>query len=89
MIVAHAGVNDGVARPAMSLYRMPERISIDGYMDADIIMVLATPDKTIHLTALYQLIHLLENEVNLNKIRMAENTEELVQLIEWESSLKI
>lgn len=47
------------------------------------------PDKTIHLTALYQLIHLLENEVNLNKIRMAENTEELVQLIEWESSLKI
>jgi len=89
VIVAHAGVDDGVARPAMSLYRMPERISIDGYMDADIIMVLATPDKTIHLTALYQLIHLLENEVNLNKIRMAENTEELVQLIEWESSLKI
>ena len=89
VIVAHAGVDDGVARPAMSLYRMPERISINGYMDADIIMVLATPDKTIHLTALYQLIHLLENEVNLNKIRMAENTEKLVQLIEWESSLKI
>ena len=58
-------------------------------MDADIIMGLATPDKTIQLTALYQLIHLLENEVNLNKIRMAENPEKLVQLMEWESSLKI
>ena len=50
-IIAHAGVDDGVYSMGMALLKLPEKLSFNGYMDADIIVVLATPDKTRHLPA--------------------------------------
>ena len=89
VIIAHAGIEDGVVKPGMSLLRLPERISVNGYMEADIILVLATPDRTIHLTALYQLLHLLEDENKLDFIRKTEKISDIEVLIERESQQKV
>lgn len=81
VIIAHAGVDDGVYCMGMSLLRLPEKLSFNGYMDADIIVVLATPDKTGHLPALYQLFDLLEDEGNINAMRRAGDVHEIARLI--------
>lgn len=82
VIIVHAGVGDGVSGMGMSLLRLPEKLSFNGYMDADIIVVLATPDKTGHLTALYQLFDLLEGENNVEMIRRAQDAGEIAALVE-------
>ena len=81
VIIAHAGVDDGVYCMGMSLLRLPEKLSFNGYMDADIIVVLATPDKTRHLPALYQLFDLLEDEGNISAMRRAQDAHEIARLI--------
>lgn len=81
VIIAHAGIDAGVNRVAMSLLRLPGRISIKGYMDADIIVILGTPDKTVHLNALYQLNALLDEREVRNRLRTAGTVAELLELI--------
>lgn len=81
VIIAHAGVDDGVNTMGMSLLRLPEKLSFNGYMDADIIIMLATPDNTRHLPALYQLFDLLEGEGNIAAIRRAQDVQGIVHLI--------
>lgn len=82
VIIAHAGVRDGVNRVAMSLLKLPHRISIDHYMMADIIIVLGTPDTTKHLNALYRLIEILESDEDLGKIRAATSVNQLVEVFQ-------
>ena len=82
VIIVHAGVDDGVSEIGMSLLRLPEKLSFYGYMDADIVLVLATPDKHRHLTALYQLLDLLEGHGNVEKIRKAADVQEIIDLVE-------
>lgn len=81
VIIAHAGVDDGVYSMGMALLKLPEKLSFNGYMDADIIVVLATPDKTRHLPALYQLFDLLEDEGNISAMRRAQDAHEIARLI--------
>lgn len=81
VIIVHAGIEDGVIQVGMSLMILPQRISIDGYMEADVIVVLATPDTTCHLTALYQLFHVLEEKDTLTAIRNARTAAEAAGLI--------
>lgn len=81
VIIAHAGVDDGVVLVGMSLLVLPARISIDGYMDADVIVMVATPDPTSHLNALYQLFHVLEDNIALASIRSAKTVAEAADLI--------
>ena len=81
VIIAHAGVDDGVYSMGMSFLKLPEKLSFNGYMDADIIVVLATPDKTRHLPALYQLFDLLEDEGNISAMRRAQDAHEIARLI--------
>lgn len=81
VIIAHAGIDAGVNHVAMSLLRLPGRISIKGYMEADIIVILGTPDKSIHLNALYQLNALLDESEVQNRLRTAGTVAELLELI--------
>ena len=81
VIIAHAGVDDCVYSMGMSFLKLPEKLSFNGYMDADIIVVLATPDKTRHLPALYQLFDLLEDEGNISAMRRAQDAHEIARLI--------
>lgn len=81
VIIAHAGINDGVNQVGMSVMQLPEAISIKGYMEADLIIVLGTPDKTIHLNALFQLNDLLEDEDALQFLRTARTTEQIIEFI--------
>lgn len=81
VIVAHAGIADGVNRLAMSLLTLPKKMDFGGYMAADIIVVLATPDKTVHLNALYQLLSFLETEENLTALRQAKDEGEISVLL--------
>lgn len=80
LIIAHSNADENVIEVAMSMVVLPERISINDYMYADIIVVLATPNNKIHLKALYKLIEVIEKKENLDKIRSAENSSEIVQL---------
>lgn len=81
VIIAHAGMKDGVLAVGMSMLVLPQRISIDGYMDADLIVVLATPNPDGHLNALYQLFHVLEEKETLALIRSSETTADAAGVI--------
>lgn len=81
VIIAHAGIDDGVNKVSMGILRMPSKISIYGYMNADIIVVLGTPDRTEHLTALYKFIEVSESNEKMRAIRQAKKVDEIVQVI--------
>ena len=80
LIIAHAGIDDGVNQVAMSLLRLPEKIDICGYMQVDLIVILATNNPQKHLKALAQLNELLEFHEGAMRIRQAKNNQELWQL---------
>jgi len=64
----------------MSLLRLPEKIDICGYMQADLIVVLATNNPQKHLKALAQLNELLEQQDGATQIRNAKNNHEIWEL---------
>jgi transcriptional antiterminator/mannitol/fructose-specific phosphotransferase system IIA component (Ntr-type) len=80
LIIAHAGIDDGVNKVAMSLLKLSERINICGYMQADLIVVLATNNPQKHLKALAQLNELLEFHEGATRIRNAKNSNEIWEL---------
>lgn len=71
VIIAHAGVDDGALDTGMALLRLPYKIAIADYMQADIIIVLATHNPQKHLKALAQLNEFLEFYDGGNVIRRA------------------
>lgn len=81
VVIAHGSVNDGVNQVGMGLVKLPERISVGGYLDADIIIVLGTPDTTIHLNALNKLNRILEHKRSLAKLRKAKNIDDILELV--------
>lgn len=80
LIIAHAGIDDGVNQVAMSLLRLPDKIDIGGYMQADLIVVLATNNPQKHLKALAQLNELLELHDGSTHLRQAKNNQEIWEL---------
>lgn len=81
LIIAHAGVDDGVNHVCMSLLKLSQRIDIAHYMWADFIIVLATNNPQKHLKALTQLNELLEFHDGVNQFRHAKNSTEIYRLI--------
>jgi transcriptional antiterminator/mannitol/fructose-specific phosphotransferase system IIA component (Ntr-type) len=80
LIIAHAGIDDGVNKVSMSLLKLSEKINICGYMKADLIVVLATNNPQKHLKALAQLNELLELNDGATRIRNAKNSNEIWEL---------
>lgn len=80
-VILHAGIDDGVNEVAMSLIKLPKKISIDGYLQADIFLMLATPDTKIHLKALNQMLDVLIKEKRVNKLRKAKDAKQMYQII--------
>lgn len=89
VVIAHAGVNDGVRSLGMSLVKLPAPISISGYLEADVILLLGTPDTTIHLRALFGLIEMLENEEHLKQLHQATSIEALMEIIESDTKMRV
>ena len=81
VVIAHAGVDEGALDTGMALLRLPEKIDIAGYMQADIIIVLATLNPQKHLKALAQLNTFLEFHQGAEHIRHAETTADLLKII--------
>ena len=84
VIIAHAGVEDGAGRICISLLKLPERIDINGYLNADIVIVLGTPDATNHLGVLFQLNEILEDPSALKKLKLAKQPEEILTIVQKE-----
>lgn len=80
-VILHAGVDDGVHDVSMSLLRLDKKVSIEGYLEADTFLMLATPDTKIHLRALKQMIDKLVKEKRIQKLRKAKTTEQMYQII--------
>ncbi|MCX8650523.1 BglG family transcription antiterminator [Gilliamella sp. B2776] len=80
LIIAHAGIDDGVNKVAMSLLKFPQKIDICGYIQADLIVVLATNNPQKHLKALAQLNELLELHDGAANIRKANDSHEIRKL---------
>lgn len=78
VIIAHAGVDDGALETGMTLLRLPSKIDFAGYMQADIIIVLATNNPQKHLKALAQLNEFLEFYDGGNVIRRAQDEYALI-----------
>ncbi|EBJ3275039.1 transcription antiterminator BglG [Salmonella enterica] len=78
VIIAHAGVDDGALDTGMALLRLPYKIAIADYMQADIIIVLATLNPQKHLKALAQLNEFLEFYDGGNVIRRARDEDALI-----------
>ena len=64
----------------MSLLKFPQKIDICGYMQADLIVVLATNNPQKHLKALAQLNELLELHEGATYIRKANDSHEIWKL---------
>ncbi|WP_392565410.1 BglG family transcription antiterminator [Utexia brackfieldae] len=77
LIIAHAGIDDGVNLVGMSLLKLSKPIDIAGYLSADLIVVLATPDLQQHLKALGQLNELLAFYQGASQIRVASSAQEI------------
>lgn len=73
VIIAHAGVDDGALETGMALLRLPYKIAFADYMQADVIIVLATHNPQRHLKALAQLNEFLEFYDGGNVIRRAQD----------------
>ena len=84
LILAHASVEEGVNALGMSLLKLPESISFNGYMNAGIVVVMATPNREIHLKALYALIDIVENETDFNRMKSADSITEILDIISKE-----
>lgn len=84
VIIAHAGVEDGAGSICISLLKLPERIDINGYLNADIVIVLGTPDATNHLGVLFQLNEILEDPSALKKLKQAKQPEEILTIVQKE-----
>lgn len=80
-VILHAGVNDGVHEVTMSLLKLDQKVSIEGYMEADILLMLATPDTKIHLRALNQMLDRLVKEKRLHRLRKAKSVDEMYQIL--------
>lgn len=81
VIIAHAGIEDGVNRLGMSLLKCPKPIVFHESMKGDILIVLATKDYKEHLSALYKLIDITESEVLSAKLHQSKNVAEIRELI--------
>lgn len=84
--IAHAGIHDGVRSPGMAITILPEKISFNGYIDIDIVVVLATTDTKIHLNALFELIEILEDGILRSQIKKAKTVDEVVNLMKLEKN---
>lgn len=84
LILAHAGIEEGVNILSASLLKLPCSISFHGYMEASIIVVMATPNREVHLKSLYALIDIIENEADLKAMKAATKKEELLEIISKE-----
>ncbi len=85
MIIAHAGVDDGVNKIGFSLYRLPHQILINDYIYADIIITCATHNTQGHLRALSQLNNYLEERNGAQFIRDAVDKEMIVCALQYYS----
>lgn len=77
-MVSHAGINDGVNKVSMSLLKLPRKISIDGYMEADFILTIATPNYEDHLEYLKELNESLSQNNFINRLRKCNTDKELL-----------
>ena len=81
LIIAHAAVDAGVNEVCISIMKSKNKIDIDGYLDADIFVVLGTPNYTDHLGVLNDLISITESKITMKKIRNSKNREEIIEVI--------
>ncbi len=84
LLLAHAGVDQGVNDLGIALLKLPAPISFNGYMDAQIIVVMATPNRDIHLRALYALIDISENDADMKMIQAAKTIDDIMDVIRKE-----
>lgn len=84
LLLAHASVEEGVNALGMSLLKLPESICFNGYMEAVIVVVMATPNREIHLKALYALIDIVENEDDFNRMKSTDSISEILDIISKE-----
>ena len=66
----------------MSMLKMDRRIKINNYLEADVIIVLATPNVQRHLKALAQLNDMLDER--FKQLKQAKTKMEILECIKWE-----
>ena len=88
VIIAHAGVDDGANRVCLSLLTMPERTGVCGYMQADVVIMIGTPDPTKHLEMLEQLNHIIEDKKSLQLLKKAKEPKDIIKLIQKQEKEK-
>lgn len=81
LMIAHAGVDDGVNDLGVSILKLKDKIKFNDQMEASIIIVLATPDKTKHLKILYRLIDITEKEDEFAALQAAQSKYEILKII--------
>ncbi|MEC9496482.1 BglG family transcription antiterminator [Escherichia whittamii] len=85
VVIAHAGVDEGVNKIGFSLCRLPHPVLINDYIYADIIITCATHNTQGHLKALSQLNNYLEECNGAKSIRDAVDKEEIVRALQYYS----
>ena len=83
IVLAHARPEDGVLQLSMSLITLQHPLMFGNFTNdpVKIVITLGATDVTSHLEALTQLMELLTNEKDMDKIMRSTRQEEVIQII--------
>jgi len=83
IVLAHARPEDGVLQLSMSLITLEQPIMFGNFTNdpVKIVITLGAKDATSHLEALTQLMDLLMNEKDVDKIMRSTRQEDVIQII--------
>lgn len=79
--IPHASPDEGVNRLSMSLLKLRKGVAFENYQSIKLIIVIAALDKDQHLKAFMQLMNLVRNEQDLNKVLNAQSMKDLHEVL--------
>lgn len=83
IVLSHARPEDGVKKLSLSFITLKEPINFGSEMNDPVkfIITLAAIDNTSHMKVIQKLMEFLMNDEDLNKLMNAEETEEVIKII--------
>ncbi|MFV0393861.1 MAG: BglG family transcription antiterminator [Coprobacillaceae bacterium] len=82
VVLAHAGIKDGVHRLGFSLAKFNTPIHFNEHRKADIIMVLATSDQVSHIRILHDIMAIFSEPKNIDCLLKRNSSKGILQEIE-------
>lgn len=81
LVVPHLNFEEAVSGVGMSFLKLEQQVKIPNNLKTEIIVILATPNKSIHLKAMIQLLNLSVNESDIAQIVNSQDILEIREVL--------